>query len=75
MRRSGCFPADRLGAYTEWFAFFPHSADSVDTEHFFNGGFTFLISDHIQWDIRTGLGLNEAAADYFTGTGLTIRFQ
>lgn len=65
---------DRLGAYTEWFALFPHSADTASTKHFFNGGFTFLASDNIQWDIRAGLGLNDAADDYFAGTGLSLRF-
>ena len=65
---------DRLGAYTEWFALFPHSSDSASTEHYFNGGLAFLVSDNIQWDIRAGLGLNDAADDYFAGTGLSLRF-
>jgi len=63
-----------LGAYTEWFAFFPHSADTAKTEHYLNGGFTFLSSDNVQWDIRAGLGLNDAADDYFVGTGVSMRF-
>jgi hypothetical protein len=33
-----------------------------------------LISNNIQWDIRAGLGLNDDAADYFAGTGLSLRF-
>jgi len=66
---------EKLGAYTEWFAFFPHSADTASTEHYFNGGFTYLISNNIQWDIRAGTGLNSAADDYFVGTGLSIRLR
>ncbi|MCH2113520.1 MAG: transporter [Pirellulales bacterium] len=66
--------AERLGAYTEWFAFFPHSADTAKPEYYFNGGFTVLLSDDVQWDIRAGLGINDAADDYFAGTGLSIRF-
>jgi hypothetical protein len=66
---------DKLGAYTEWFAFFPNSADTEKPEHFFNGGFTFLINNDVQWDIRAGLGLNDEADDYFVGTGLSIRFR
>ena len=66
---------DRVGAYTEWFAFFPHSATSASTEHYFDGGFTFLVNNNVQLDIRAGLGLNDAADDYFAGTGLSIRFQ
>ncbi|MCH8053744.1 MAG: transporter [Planctomycetes bacterium] len=66
---------DNMGAYTEWFALIPHSADTDLTQHFFNGGFTYLISDDIQFDIRAGVGLNDAAADYFLGTGLSVRFK
>lgn len=65
---------DNVGAYTEWFGFFPHSADSAETEHYFNGGFTFYLTDNVMWDIRAGVGLNEAADDYFAGTGLSFRF-
>ncbi|WP_339911503.1 transporter [Symmachiella dynata] len=66
---------DKLGAYTEWFAFFPHSAQTALPEHYFNGGFTYLINNDIQWDIRAGKGLNDAADDFFVGTGLSIRFR
>ena len=66
---------DKLGLYTEWFALFPHSAETAKPQHVFNFGFTYLISNDIQWDIRYGVGLNSAANDYFVGTGLTIRFR
>lgn len=65
---------DRVGAYTEWFAFFPHSADTAKPQHYFDGGFTYLFSNDVQWDIRAGVGLNDAADDYFVGTGLSVRF-
>lgn len=67
--------ADRVGAYTEWYGLFPHGADTAQTEHYFNGGFTFLINDDIQWDVRSGVGLNDVADDYFVGTGLSLRFK
>lgn len=67
--------SEEWGAYTEWFAFFPDSADTARTEHYFNGGFTYLLSDDIQWDIRAGKGLNGPADDYFVGTGLSLRFK
>ncbi len=66
---------DRLGAYSEWFAFFPHSADTARVEHYFDGGFTYLLSNDVQWDIRGGVGLHDSADDYFVGTGLSIRFK
>jgi outer membrane putative beta-barrel porin/alpha-amylase len=66
---------DRLGAYTEYFGFYPHSADTARVEHYIDGGFTYLFSDDIQWDIRGGVGLNASADDYFVGTGLSLRFK
>ena len=67
--------SDIIGSYTEWFALIPCSADTNHTEHYFNGGFTVLLSDDIQWDVRAGLGLNDAADDYFAGTGLSFRLR
>ena len=66
---------EELGAYTEWFALIPTGADTALPQHFFNGGFTYLLSDDVQFDIRAGVGLNDAAEDYFVGTGLSIRFH
>ncbi|WP_419194033.1 transporter [Novipirellula herctigrandis] len=67
--------ADRLGAYTEYYGFYPSGADTASPEHYFNGGFTFLVSNDVQWDIRGGTGLNDEADDYFVGTGLSLRFR
>jgi len=64
---------DKVGAYTEWFALIPSGADTARTEHYANGGFTYLLSNNLQFDIRAGWGLNEAAVDFFTGTGFSIR--
>lgn len=66
---------EEWGAYTEWFGLFPHSSDTAKPEHYFNGGFTYLLSNDVQWDIRAGVGLNYAADDFFVGTGLSIRFR
>ena len=67
--------SDNVGAYTEWYAFFPSGADTQQTEHYFNGGFAFLLTNDVQWDIRAGMGLNDAADDFLVGTGLSIRFR
>jgi hypothetical protein len=66
--------SDRIGSYAEWFVFIPTSADTNHTENYFNGGFTVLFNDDLQWDIRAGVGLNSAADDFFTGTGLSFRY-
>lgn len=49
--------------------------DFTSTEHYFNGGFTYLVNNDMQWDIRGGTGLNDTADDYFVGTGVSIRFR
>lgn len=67
--------AEGLGAYTEWFALIPSGADTDHTEHYFDGGFTYLLSDDVQLDLRAGVGLNDAAEDYFVGTGLSFRVR
>ena len=41
--------SDRVGAYTEYYGFYPSGADTASTEHYFNGGFTYLLSDNVQW--------------------------
>lgn len=66
---------EQLGAYTEWYAFFPDNADTDPVEHYLNGGFAYLINNNVQWDIRAGVGLNDDAQDYFVGTGLAIRIH
>ena len=65
---------ERVGSYTEWFVLVPISADTNRTENYFNGGFTVLINNDVQWDIRAGVGLNDAADDFFAGTGLSLRY-
>lgn len=65
--------AERLTGYTEWFCFAPDGADSNHNENYFDGGFAFRPTDNTQFDIRAGVGLNEAAADMFTGVGFSIR--
>ncbi len=66
---------DEWGMYNEFFALFPHSADTAMPEYYYNGGFTYLLSNDIQWDIRGGYGLNSNADDYFFGTGVSLRFH
>jgi hypothetical protein len=66
----------RLGAYAEWFAFYPAGAidPGVGPEHYLDGGFTFLVNDDFQLDARAGVGLNDHADDFFTGVGFAVRY-
>ncbi|MCG3130245.1 MAG: hypothetical protein FLDDKLPJ_00999 [Phycisphaerae bacterium] len=65
--------AERVGAYAEYFGFYPN-AHGADCAHSLNGGLTFLITEDFQLDVRAGLGLNEEADDFFTGVGFAWRF-
>jgi hypothetical protein len=65
---------ERVGAYTEWYGLFPSGATTEHVQHYFNGGFTYLISNDIQIDIRAGVGLNDSADDFFMGVGMSFRF-
>ena len=71
---SGAFSlTDKLGAYVEYFGFYPNTEDS-DCAHFVNAGLTFLINNNFQLDWRIGAGLNEEADDFSTGVGFAWRF-
>ncbi len=64
---------DRLGSYIEYFGFYPADRGNADS-HYLNGGFTYLITNNLQADVRVGIGLNEEADDLFSGVGLSWRF-
>lgn len=63
-----------MSAFAEWFALIPCGANTEQTEYYIDGGFTYLINNNLQLDISAGIGLNEAAIDYFVGTGCSICF-
>jgi hypothetical protein len=65
---------EHWGGYTEFFALFPSGASTELPEYYFDGGFTFPITNNLQFDVRAGIGLNEPADDYFVGTGMAVRF-
>lgn len=67
---------EKLGAYTEWFAFYPAGAIAPDVapQHYFNGGFTYRFTPNLQFDIRAGIGLNRHADNFFAGTGFAVRY-
>ncbi|NOT02508.1 MAG: transporter [Phycisphaerales bacterium] len=68
-----CGLTDSVGSYVEYFGVYP-DADGQDAAHSLNGGFTFLLSDDLQFDVLVGVGLNEQADDFFTGVGVSWRF-
>ncbi len=66
---------DRIGAFTEWIVFVPSGAITAQTQHYFHAGFVYLLTDHMQFDIHSAVGLNRAADDLaFTGVGFSIKY-
>jgi hypothetical protein len=65
--------SDRVGAFLELYGDVPGSAPG-STAHSFDGGFTFLVRDHLQVDLAGGVGLSDAADDWFVGVGLSVRW-
>ncbi len=61
---------NKLGAYAEVFGLLPEVGESA---HQFDGGFTYLALDNLQFDVSAGVGLNSSAPDYFISLGLTYR--
>jgi hypothetical protein len=63
----------KLHGFTEVYGLLPHGADTELPQYYFDCGLSYLFNNNIQWDVRAGLGLSEAADDYFFGMGLTVR--
>ncbi len=66
--------SDNVGAYTEWFMLTPNAADTAQTEHYLDAGLTYRLTNDVQFDVRIGTGLSDAAADVFAGAGSVLRF-
>ena len=64
---------DRIGTFVEYYGIFPGREDE-DCSHNADGGVAFLLNDNCQLDFSAGLGLNEQAADYFLGMGISFRW-
>jgi hypothetical protein len=65
--------AEQLGAFTEWFVLVPSGSEVARTEHYLDGGFVYRVTNNLQLDVRAGIGLSQAAFDFFGGTGVVIR--
>jgi hypothetical protein len=64
---------ETLGWYTEFFGLYSDGRVVDAPENYLNGGFTYLLNNDVQFDIRAGVGLNEAADDFFGGAGVSLR--
>ena len=67
------FPTGRVGLFVEHFATYTDAGDGDDQQNL-DVGATYLLNDNNQVDVVLGVGLNEAAPDYFVGAGYSFRF-
>jgi hypothetical protein len=63
-----------LSMYIEYFGFYFDGLSEGRPEHYADAGLTYRTSNDVQFDVRVGVGLNEAAVDYFAGPGFSVRF-
>lgn len=47
----------------------------INATNYFDGGFTYLLSNDLQIDISAGNGISESATAWFLSTGVSIRFN
>ncbi len=66
--------SEPLAMYVEYFGLYSHARGDETQEHYLDAGFTYLVSDNVQLDIRWGKGLSDDADDFFTGAGGSFRF-
>lgn len=70
---AGLALTERLGAFLEGFGTAGLEA-SRPAWHAADGGFTFLVADNLQLDVRAGAGLDEDSDDWFLGVGASTRW-
>lgn len=66
----GISVSNRLGAFIESYGRF---TKEEDPDHRMDAGFTYRLMDNIQLDASGGLGLSQAAPDYFVSFGASFR--
>jgi hypothetical protein len=67
----GFSATDKLGIFLEPYGFF---AKNTPSDHRFNTGFTYLVTDNFQLDGSIGNGLVSRSPDYFMAFGASILF-
>jgi len=64
---------DWWGVFTEYYT--SHNLHrSIPDQHFFDTGFTFLVTKNLQFDVFTNVGLTKPSTDLVIGTGVSYRF-
>jgi hypothetical protein len=62
----------KLGGYVELYGFLPQKSKS---DHRFDGGLSYLVTNNLLLDLSGGLGLTENAPEHYFCLGLSFRFN
>ncbi|PXX98786.1 hypothetical protein DF185_15525 [Marinifilum breve] len=62
--------SDQIGAYAELYGFLPGEGKN---DHRWDGGLTYAVTENLQLDFSTGIGLSKVSPDFFISLGLSIR--
>lgn len=62
--------SDKLGTYAELYGFLPGEGKN---DHRWDGGLTYAVTEDLQLDFSTGVGLSKVSPDFFISLGLSIR--
>lgn len=63
---------DKLGGFVEIYGYL-NQFESAD--HRFDAGFNYLITDNLQIDASSGIGLSQISPEYFLSCGISYRFN
>ena len=64
--------SEGLSAFAESFGTVEFN-DARTSAHALDAGFTYLVRDNLQLDASGGIGVNDAAGDWFVGAGVSVR--
>lgn len=67
---AGFSVTDKMGSFIEFYGFAPQENKS---DHRFDGGLTYLLSNNAMIDLSGGVGLTENAPDFFVAMGFSFR--
>lgn len=62
------------GSKSAYIEYFGDYGGQSGPQHFLNGGVTLLSQTNLQFDLHTGIGLNDRTPDLFIGAGVAYRF-
>ncbi len=67
--------SEKSGTFFEWYVLCPGGSDDNRAQHYVDTGLTYLVTPNFQIDWHIGMGISDAADDFYTGAGLVIRFR